>query len=833
MALYSYSSIAALIVYIILIALILKKGYRESLYRSMAIYLGAMAYWQMTSLFVSVSHTPEQALFWYRLMTIGPGVVFIFFFSFVKTFRNDPRRDNLQNLGHFIVILVILAGLLKGHYLVPAVKQHPGTGLFIPADFGVLIYAYLAVGMFFTGMAIWDLARDYRSSKNEEHRSRIRYLLVGVLLVFAGGLANFDVYLRGYPIDIVANLSHAVLITYAIIRHRLLNIKLVLRTGLLYSTLTITISVFYLLLMFTIKTVFSDLSGFSTYTAAIIVAFLIAIFFNSLRERFQESIDRLIWGNRYEYYQMMRDFATASVSLISLDNLVNKLTEMIHRTLQVGTVALFLKEMDGDSYRIWSCRGKESEDMDLAFGRESHLVRWMALRKRPLQIRDVYLLPQLHGLWKTELESLAALNVEMLFPLLFKDNLIGFLTVSSHFSGRSVSEQEKELLKLFANQVAVAVNNALYFERVRKLSITDPLTGTYNRRFFNEAIEREKEKLKDGGTLGLIMLDVFNFKSYNDRYGHPSGDLLLKELANILHESIRASDIVVRYGGDEFSILLPAASLQTSHQVAGRIREKLEQWNQKQGLKLFGEKVTVTMGIYSVDYQEVDNLVKLADKELYLARESEERRNMLRSLESLGKDRQKLSLEMVLGLARAVEIRDPYTRGHSERVSELAIQLGKAMGLQGPEIENLGYAALLHDLGKIAVPRSILQKKGGLTAEEMRVVQEHTAFGEEIVQEINLLRDTAPLIRHHHERFDGYGYPNGLKGEEIPLGSRILAVVDSYDAMLSTRPYRSALTFEETVAELRENAGTQFDPEVVFTFCNLIDKGVYLIKGER
>lgn len=822
MALYSYISIFALICYIGLIVLVLKRGYREVLYRAMAIYLAAMAYWQLTSLFVSISRTPEQALFWYRMMTIGPGAVFIFFFSFVSAFRHDPRRKPMRQIGTLFSVYILMTGLFAGKFLVPGVERHASTGLYIPA-LGPLIPVYFIISLAFLAVAIYDLVKDYRGSRNEEHRSRIRYLLLAVLLVFIGGAANFDPHLRGYPIDIVTNLSHALLITYAIFRHRLLNIKLALKTGLLYSTLTITITALNLLLMFFLKTVFSEFAGYTTFGAVLIVAFLLAIFFNSLRERFQQGIDRLFWGKRYGYYQMMRDFAVASVSLISLNDLANKVTAMIQDTVQVSTVALFLQDPEQADYRIWSMRGPAPPDLKtVSFSKDSPLVRVLA-RKHSLPAREVHLLPQLHGLWKAEIESITVLHVENFFSLLFKDTLIGFLTVSSHVSGRPLSEQEKELLKFFANQVAVSINNALSFERMRRMSITDPLTGVFNRRYFNEAIEQEKERLEDGGSLGLIMLDVFNFKYYNDHYGHPAGDLLLKELARLLQESVRSGDIVVRYGGDEFAILLPGATLQTGHLVAERIREKVEQWNRRLGLKLFEEKLTVTMGVYAVGCRNLDDLVKLADKELYLARESEERRNLLRSLERLNKDRQKLSFEMVLGLARAVELRDPYTRGHSERVNRLAVKLGRVLGLQGPEIEKLGYAALLHDLGKIAVPRSILQKRGTLTATEMRLVQEHSVIGEEIVQAINLLHGTAPLIRHHHERYDGGGYPDGLKGKAIPLGARILAVTDSYDAMLSSRPYRSALTFDEAIGELRRHAGSQFDPEIVLAFTGLVE----------
>ena len=411
--------------------------------------------------------------------------------------------------------------------------------------------------------------------------------------------------------------------------------------------------------MFALNSAFNNLAGYTTITAAVIMAFLIAFFFNSIRERFQQSIERLFWGKRYEYYRMMRDFATASVTLISLEQLAQKITAMIKDTLQVEVVGLYLRNTDQKDYRLWDCRGPAFDCRRvITFREDSPLVRWLALHQQPLHLRELDLYPQLRGLWKSEINNLENLQTEVLFPLFSKDTLIGFLSVSKHNSGRPLNEHERELMKFFANQIAVAVNNALNFERVRILSITDPLTGVYNRHHFNAVLTSEKEKIKKGGSLGLIMLDVYNFKSYNDRYGHPAGDLLLKELAGLLQSSIRAGDTVVRYGGDEFAIILPHATRKTGLQIKKRISQKITQWNQMQGLKLFGEKLGVSMGVYAVEYNEIDNLVKMADKDLYLSRENEERRNLLQSLERIGRDRQ-LSLEMILGLARAVEFRDP------------------------------------------------------------------------------------------------------------------------------------------------------------------------------
>ncbi|MDI7252887.1 MAG: HD-GYP domain-containing protein, partial [Actinomycetota bacterium] len=186
---------------------------------------------------------------------------------------------------------------------------------------------------------------------------------------------------------------------------------------------------------------------------------------------------------------------------------------------------------------------------------------------------------------------------------------------------------------------------------------------------------------------------------------------------------------------------------------------------------------------------------------------------------------EEIYIEVITALANAIDARDAYTHGHSNRVMEYSVALAEGMGLSPEEVDVIRHASILHDVGKIGIREKILKKPGLLTEEERREMEYHPFIGTRILQSVKLLEPVMPLVYHHHERYDGTGYPDGLKGEEIPLGSRIIAVADAFESMTSDRPYRKALPLEEALAELRRGAGRQFDPRVVEVFLRLVEEG--------
>jgi|LFRM01.1.fsa_nt_gb diguanylate cyclase (GGDEF)-like protein/PAS domain S-box-containing protein/putative nucleotidyltransferase with HDIG domain len=344
-------------------------------------------------------------------------------------------------------------------------------------------------------------------------------------------------------------------------------------------------------------------------------------------------------------------------------------------------------------------------------------------------------------------------------------------------------------------------------QEIMYLSFHDSLTGLFNRRFLEEELRRID--VARNLPISIIVGDVNGLKLINDAFGHYNGDTLLKTAADVMRKVCRADDLIARWGGDEFVIVLPKTDRQAARQVLERIREKCS------AIDVEMIKLSISLGLATKeDYK--DDIFRTL-----LAAETDMYRCKLK--ESQGVIRQ--TIDMIHGsLLKNSKIESL----HCKRVASLCREIALAMGFSQAMADEMEVAGLLHDIGKIGIPKAILEKEGILTPAEWSEICRHPEIGYRILSASNETSDIANYILSHHERYDGAGYPTGLQGTEIPLQARILAVADAFVAMTSARPYRAALSWKEAVKELQENAGKQFDPEIVKILVNKV-----LRKNER
>jgi diguanylate cyclase (GGDEF)-like protein len=361
--------------------------------------------------------------------------------------------------------------------------------------------------------------------------------------------------------------------------------------------------------------------------------------------------------------------------------------------------------------------------------------------------------------------------------------------------------------------------------RAMRLALTDPLTGLGNHRHFHERLQRELLNAEEQHSpLTLCFVDIDDFKKINDRFGHPAGDRVLSQIAARLRQGGEA----FRLGGDEFALLLVDHDEGTALAAANSIVERIAAVD----FDHIGH-VTVSAGLATFPMQGHgrDELIRLADSALYWAKEHGKNRVRLyrpdvvelAGLKRLAAGPDKAArYRAAASLAKAVDARDTYTGSHSERVSELAARVATRLGLEPEQVELTRLAGSLHDLGKLAIPEEILRKPGALTDSERLVLERHPQIGFRMLDSLGV-DPVADLVLHHHERWDGAGYPDGLRGEEIPLGARIIFVTDAFDAMTSDRIYRQKRSADAALAELERCAGTQFDPAIVVAFAEEIE----------
>lgn len=377
--------------------------------------------------------------------------------------------------------------------------------------------------------------------------------------------------------------------------------------------------------------------------------------------------------------------------------------------------------------------------------------------------------------------------------------------------------------------------------RLVSTSLTDPLTGVYNYRFFQTRFDEELERAKRyGESLSIAIIDIDNFGQVNKVLGHSIGDDILKAFASILHSYSRLPDSVCRVGGDEFAVILPQTQGVEALKVYIRVKQKLAEENQKQPDRPLPE---FTCGISTYPRHGLDKemLQKSADIALHWAKrhgkgqvlmfEPDYMDNLV-SYDVLSEDEQLAYINTVQAIAASVDARHEYTRFHSKSVARLAVDLAIEAGYDQRRVQLIETAALLHDVGKIGISDKVLNKEGPLTADEVSQVEEHPLTSEKILTAA-ALQEILPWIIAHHERWDGQGYPNHLKGEAIPKEARILAICDAYDAMTSDRPYRDALTPEEAIKEIEACAGTQFEKSLAKIFVTMLSRNKSMPAGNQ
>jgi diguanylate cyclase (GGDEF)-like protein len=469
------------------------------------------------------------------------------------------------------------------------------------------------------------------------------------------------------------------------------------------------------------------------------------------------------------------------------------------------------------------------------------------------------------------------------FPVVYGDQLMGVLYVETAESW-DFAEEEIQLLRTLADLVAGALHNAMTFQKAQEQAITDGLTGLKTHRFFMEALAAEwKRATRAGRHFSLVLIDLDRFKFVNDFHGHLAGDAVLQRIARVLEQNCRRSDVVSRYGGDEFVIMMPETNVEQAVQLAGKLRACVEADPLLHDKNITGSFGLATFPVHGSTPQE---LIQVADSAMYISKhhggnrvstpeqaEAAEPKKWKRDVleaylgvtlkrlfttgpEAFDEIYRRLEqfavsldqnpeagaageghtanlapavIEMLTSLAVAVDNKDHYTQGHSQKVSGYAALLARAVAdghgrprLAQPQVEEIRLAALLHDVGKVGIPEAILNKSGPLNSEEWETMRAHTALGARLLEPLRVADHLVQTILHHHEFYDGSGYPGALPGAQIPLGARIVAIADAFDTITSDRAYKKARSVADALAEIERCAGTQFDPELARLFIELI-----------
>jgi diguanylate cyclase (GGDEF)-like protein/putative nucleotidyltransferase with HDIG domain len=419
------------------------------------------------------------------------------------------------------------------------------------------------------------------------------------------------------------------------------------------------------------------------------------------------------------------------------------------------------------------------------------------------------------------------LQEELIIPVVVRGESVGLLEIQwerPHTLGPEVIP----LCTSIASQAAVALGNAGLYACASARAEQDALTGLLNHSTLLEYIDHA---VAAGDPFALLLIDIDNFKLFNDTYGHPVGDAVLTAVAGIVRAACREGDVAGRYGGDEMAVLLRHASAREAMAVARRLGEAVQG---RPHLAASGAVIPISVSIGLACYPRQgatrQEMIAVADNEMYAAKRRSTRRVITRSRGGSPSHWQDLQLRdaadllgdspfgVLEGLVSAVDAKDRYTREHSEHVTQLALLLVDELCLPTEQRRVIAVAGLLHDVGKIGVPDRVLRKPGALAIEEYAAIKRHVSYGVAIIRGVLNDAEVVDAVAYHHERWDGKGYPHAIAGTETPILGRIMQVADAASAMLLDRPYRQGLAWEEVAARLRQSAGSQFDPDLVEPF---------------
>ena len=511
-------------------------------------------------------------------------------------------------------------------------------------------------------------------------------------------------------------------------------------------------------------------------------------------------------------------------------------------------------------------RDGKFEPIDFAFGLERGVPGLVAKTMKPYLSNDAahdsHVIPEKQKRFNMH-------NIISVPIIGSKGGLLGCLEVHNKREDELFNTEDAYALQGLAASAATALENAHMVAEIKrahkelealneellksnkklnKLVVKDTQTGLYNHHYLIDVVEAEFYRARRyGHRLAVVMFDIDYFKSINDVYGHEFGDMILKQFASHLRSMVRRYDVVVRYSGEEFVIVSPGLDRSKAFMMAQRLLDAVNLYNFGDVKHVIKLKMSAAVAAYP-DEKIVKgmDLIAVAEKILLKAKEAGGNRvstsmdmealpgaagaeietadvkKLKEKIENLTRQGRENLIESIFALAKTIELKDHHTGEHVERTVYFSIEIARVLNLPPEDIENIRQASILHDLGKVGISDKILFKKGKLTKREFEEIKQHPQIAADIIRPIQFMHDLIPLVLYHHERWDGKGYPAGLKGDEIPIGARIIAVSDVYQALTSNRPYRRAFSRKDALKIIEEGAGTQFDPAIVKIFMGIV-----------
>ncbi|MEG1632799.1 MAG: diguanylate cyclase [Oscillospiraceae bacterium] len=773
--------------------------------------------------------------FWYYVSILSLFVLALLIYFFVASFAKLK--------GYFLKIVLIICTfvleLLTALGLIldtPAMSVRPGGGIVFTYSIGWPILVPCLYFLFFVIVMLF-VFRGIIKEKGARTPGLIE-IIAGCAAVLLGNMLQL-IPGNVFPYDTLSGIIFALLLMWAMYKKHMFQLSLLVSRSAVMIVGTLICILAASNVVGPVQDFLTTHYHISASTATTIIVVLFSLILSVVYLFIKKLIDALFTREEHQG-RLIKSFSSEVSQSLNTGEIMDKLISIIKDEIPVKCIYVCLPQ---NGAFVASYSSEQLVKKHFSIAADSPCVKYLQKNEYYFIVSEFRKDPLYRSVWQSEKDLFNSLSLTCVCALKDGNDIVGLILFSEKDKSAELTYTELSFLETVSSIASIAVKNAGLYEQMYREARIDSLTGVYNYRFFVERISAlYDECLND--SLALLFIDMDDFKLYNQLYGSVEGDKALRSVADIISLCVGDCGIVFRYSGKVFAALMPHYDGRQAELLAHEIRRRID------AINLLPDRVSlkplsICCGICVSPYaaSSAKELMENADLAVYNAKESGKDRIIL--FKGASPINQKVSdralsiventgnlnvayqanTSTIAALTAAIDSKDHYTYNHSRNVALYAAVLATAAGLNRDQISAIYEAGLLHDIGKISIPESILSKTGSLTSEEYSVMKSHVNNAIDIIRHLPNMDYVIPAAIGHHERWDGKGYPRGISGQDIPLSARCLAIADAFDAMTTDRPYRKGLTYDYAAEQIELNSGKQFDPELSPIFVRLIHEG--------
>ncbi len=806
---------------------------QTKLVRAFIALVSACILWTGGSFLRRIMFYPGE-VFWYLISVSGILLIPFLAYLFIYHFTNQ-NGTVLRNIFFGATVAMIVANMF-GLFITNTRQFNPATGV-LETTFSVTwaFFICAVVGIFMLVLIAVIITRTVRTGAMP--LSAFAPFFAGICIMFVGVMLGALPGIGQIPVDTLGCMLNAVCLYCMLYKKRAFTLTQFAST---YSTYLVSLILTVIVLTTSfgginyIRGRFFETLSNDKWTMLVAICFSCAsiIIFSLLNRMFNSLFVR----GHLEKDSELKRFSAAINKTLNTSDIVAVFCDVLQRNVDAQSAYICIYNKKEECYNVLGSTDQLAS-RQMKIRKSSPLVTWLEANESAILYKDFKRTVNYKAMWEEEKAQFEKLQVNLILPIVSEHELTGLSLFSHKNKGRGYSYSEISFLESVATIAAISMKNAHLYETLQLEAQTDHLTGLLNRKSFIERFERDFETSKSCG-ISMVLISLDDFKLFNELYGNHEGDMMLRQFGRILSGIMGPYGVISRFSGKEFAISLPMRDSMMTKELTLAVKRDLDEYLSSSGANL-RKFLTFSAGIcsYPVAASGPSELITNTNMAVYSAKRNGKNKIVIYTREMPAEngppdtgERAVITMQeyasTIFALTAAIDAKDHYTFSHSNAVSEYATVLAQAIGLDQEHIEIIRQAGLLHDIGKIGIPETILSKTTLLSPDEYETMKSHVELSIAIIRHIPALDYVIPSAISHHERWDGRGYPRGISGETIPIGGRVLAICDSFDAMVSRRPYKSSRSIDESLLEMEKNLGTQFDPIIGRAFIDLVRSGV-------